>query len=193
VWHAFRNLRVAPFTTATTTTTTTSTITNLQSPPRADKSISARAAGGVGAGGRESELPLDQVVREFKRYISGGELVRDRKHRFKSYTNCFVGSEAVRELVSRGKGPAEEVVAKGQRLLEAGYIAHITRERPFRNDNTLYRFVDLEHPNTPPPPSLLRSPSAMAKSGGDSANAANEAEVLDVNTRKMLAMGLVRG
>lgn len=71
------------------------------------------------------ELPFSELVQRFRAAVD----VRDRKYRFVTYKQCFVGSHAVQALVAgavaRNK---QDAVRLGQILLDAGVIEHCLRE-----------------------------------------------------------------
>lgn len=72
--------------------------------------------------------------------------VKDRKHRLKTYEQCFLGTDAVRHLVSVGAAEDEEgAVAIGQRMLENGLLHHVVREHDFKNEPLFYRFREAEN------------------------------------------------
>ena len=71
---------------------------------------------------------------------SGGGLdVRDRIHRLRSYSQCFVGREAVDWLVRHQRVGREEAVRLGQRLAALGLIRHVLDEHDFKDADLFYR------------------------------------------------------
>lgn len=69
--------------------------------------------------------------------------IRDRKWRFSTYENCFVGSQAVESMVNEGLVENEAAaLALGNRLLDDGLIAHVKDEKEFVNGVQFYVFRD---------------------------------------------------
>lgn len=72
---------------------------------------------------------------------------RDRRHGLNMFESCFVGSEAVEQLIARGIA-ADVVSAEqiGNLLLNAGIFNHVQRAHAFKNDYLFYRFAaDEDH------------------------------------------------
>ena len=68
--------------------------------------------------------------------------IKDRKYHFKTYHQCFIGSEAVATLVDVNMAEnREEAIARLKDLFEADLIRHVTREHPFEDKNLFYRFT----------------------------------------------------
>ncbi len=84
------------------------------------------------------EAELQAIARRL--FGTGGVDTKTRRHRFSSYPNCFVGSEAVTWLVRRQNCTRVSAAQLGQALLDRSYIRHITGERPFEDDYALYQF-----------------------------------------------------
>ncbi len=63
----------------------------------------------------------------------------DRRWRLKSYPSCFVGIDAVSQMARKLGTDRAAATAFGQRLLERGYIYHVTGDQPFRDGNFYYR------------------------------------------------------
>jgi pyruvate/2-oxoglutarate dehydrogenase complex dihydrolipoamide dehydrogenase (E3) component len=77
--------------------------------------------------------------------------IRDRKYGFpsKTYPKCFVGREAVAQLVEEGIASDEEdAVRIGNMLLNAGVIHHVLDAHAFKNENLFYRFLSDEDHGT---------------------------------------------
>lgn len=72
-------------------------------------------------------------------HSSGGLDVRDRIHRLRSYSQCFVGREAVDWLVRHQRVGREEAVRLGQRLAALGLIRHVVDEHDFQDADLFYR------------------------------------------------------
>ena len=75
--------------------------------------------------------------------------IRDRKYGLsgKTYAKCFVGQEAVKELIGQGIASGEEdAVRIGNMLVQGGIFHHVLDEHPFKNEYLFYRFAaDEDH------------------------------------------------
>ncbi|NJN20130.1 MAG: hypothetical protein HC812_01620 [Leptolyngbya sp. RL_3_1] len=69
-----------------------------------------------------------------------GVAIKNRQFRLKTYSNCFVGSEAVDWLVAYLRVSREEAVRVGQRLMSENWIDHVAKEPAFKDDFFFYRF-----------------------------------------------------
>ncbi|WP_020586265.1 FAD-containing oxidoreductase [Desulfobacter curvatus] len=91
----------------------------------------------------------DKSLDDLTARIKGLFDVRDRTYGFPSkiYPKCFVGSEAVAQLVEAGIAlDAENAVHIGNMLLDAGVFHHVLDEHSFKNEKLFYRFVaDEDH------------------------------------------------
>ncbi len=86
--------------------------------------------------------------------------IRDRKYGFPSkiYPKCFVGSEAVTQLVQEGIASDEDdAVRIGNMMLNAGMFHHVLDAHPFKNEELFYRFVSDEDHGT-----VARKPDGSA-------------------------------
>jgi len=91
--------------------------------------------------------------------------IRDRKYGFpsKTYPKCFVGSEAVAQLVKEGIAVDEEDAARiGNMMLNAGVIHHVLDAHEFKNETLFYRFLSDEDHGT-----VARKPDGSAVSWAD--------------------------
>ncbi|MDJ0811676.1 MAG: FAD-containing oxidoreductase [Desulfobacterales bacterium] len=91
--------------------------------------------------------------------------VQDRTYGFpsKTYPKCFVGSEAVAQLVEEGIArDAEDAVRIGNMLLDAGVFHHVLDEHAFKNEKLFYRFISDEDHGT-----VARKPDGSAVSWAD--------------------------
>ena len=73
--------------------------------------------------------------------------IRDRKYGFpsKTYPQCFVGREAVAQLVEEGiANDDEDAVHIGNMMLNAGVFHHVLDAHPFKNEELFYRFLSDE-------------------------------------------------
>lgn len=79
--------------------------------------------------------------------------LRDRQYGFpaKTYASCFVGSEAVAQMIAKGLAADEDdAVRLGNVLLQAGIFHHVQRAHSFKNDYLFYRFAsDEDHGRLP--------------------------------------------
>lgn len=82
---------------------------------------------------------LDAIAKDFKQNVK----IEDRKYHFKTYNDCFVGSEAVDYLVQSGAAPTREDAVEVGRALQSTYLfQHVTRDHQFADDYLFYRFPD---------------------------------------------------
>ncbi|MDJ0804630.1 MAG: FAD-containing oxidoreductase [Desulfobacterales bacterium] len=91
--------------------------------------------------------------------------VQDRTYGFpsKTYPKCFVGNEAVAQLVAEGIArDAEDAVRIGNMLLDAGVFHHVLDEHAFKNEKLFYRFISDEDHGT-----VARKPDGSAVSWAD--------------------------
>jgi pyruvate/2-oxoglutarate dehydrogenase complex dihydrolipoamide dehydrogenase (E3) component len=88
---------------------------------------------------------LEVLTERVKRILD----IRDRKYGIppKTYSNCFVGSEAVAKMVSEGiAGDEEDAVRIGNMMLAAGVFHHVLDAHLFENKVLFYRFAtDEDH------------------------------------------------
>lgn len=93
----------------------------------------------------------DQGLKSLTQRIQQIFDIQDRTYGFpaKTYPKCFVGSEAVAELVKEGIAFDEgNAVNIGNMLLDAGVFHHVLDEHAFKNEKLFYRFiVDEDHGN----------------------------------------------
>jgi Domain found in Dishevelled, Egl-10, and Pleckstrin (DEP) len=71
---------------------------------------------------------------------SGKVVSKDRRYRFKTYPNCFLGNEATAWIaghLSISEAQAEDV---GKLLMGLGCLYHVVKDQPFVNDAFFYRF-----------------------------------------------------
>ena len=91
--------------------------------------------------------------------------IQDRTYGFpsKTYPKCFVGSEAVAQLVKEGIAlDAEDAVRIGNMLLDAGVFHHVLDEHAFKNEKLFYRFISDEDHG-----SVARKPDGSTVSWAD--------------------------
>ena len=70
-----------------------------------------------------------------------GVTISDRSHLGKLYPRCWVGSQAVDELVSRHALQRHEAWLLLHRLMQFGLIEHVTSSRPVIDGHFFYRFT----------------------------------------------------
>ncbi|CAM9862850.1 unnamed protein product [Scytosiphon promiscuus] len=69
--------------------------------------------------------------------------IRDRMYRCKRYRSCFVGSHAVRWMISSGlASDMAEAEALGDLLIDHGIFYHVARRHMFENAWLFYQFVE---------------------------------------------------
>jgi pyruvate/2-oxoglutarate dehydrogenase complex dihydrolipoamide dehydrogenase (E3) component len=77
----------------------------------------------------------------------------DRQYGFpaKTYVSCFVGSEAVAQMIAKGLAADEDdAVRLGNVMLRAGIFHHVQRAHAFKNEFLFYRFAsDEDHGGLP--------------------------------------------
>ncbi len=92
---------------------------------------------------------LQELGGRFRKIVE----LSDRKYGFpkKTYSNCFVGNEAVQALIKNGLAADEEdAVRIGNVLLEGGVFHHVQRAHGFKNEYLFYRFAaDEDHGAVP--------------------------------------------
>jgi hypothetical protein len=85
---------------------------------------------------------------------AGGLDIRTRTYHAISYTDCFVGKDAVDWLSHHLYISRDEALRVGQALLDLGHIYHVTHEQPFQDGHFFYRVrantaklnaLDLQH------------------------------------------------
>lgn len=88
---------------------------------------------------------LQEISNTFKAMVDIG----DRKYGFppKTYTDCFVGEEAVQKLIGSGMAADEmDAVHLGNLMLQNGVFHHVQRAHTFKNEFLFYRFAtDEDH------------------------------------------------
>ncbi|KAK7353121.1 hypothetical protein VNO80_18560 [Phaseolus coccineus] len=78
------------------------------------------------------------VVRKMKESIA----VKDRLHKVRRFTNCFLGSEAIDFLSEDQYLERPEAVEFARKLADKHFFRHVTDENIFEDGNHLYRFLD---------------------------------------------------
>ena len=90
---------------------------------------------------RVARVPQRWDVEDFYSLIRrpSGFRVADRPYLGNSYSDCFVGSEAVAWMLDHGYS-VNEALSMGQRLLDLSLVHHVVNEHPFKNEELYYRF-----------------------------------------------------
>ncbi|KAK6645654.1 hypothetical protein RUM43_001934 [Polyplax serrata] len=95
----------------------------------------------------QNSASLRNLYEEIIRPPDGIQL-QSHRYRFRSFSNCFFGSELVDWLIAQNKsGTRIQGVAIGQALLEAGYLESVG-DTTFVDGLSLYRPVSLLTPNS---------------------------------------------
>lgn len=81
---------------------------------------------------------LAVIVKKMKQSIA----LKDRFHKLRRFTNCFLGSEAVDFLSEDQYLEREEAVEFGRKLAISLFFQHVLDENVFEDGNHLYRFLD---------------------------------------------------
>lgn len=91
----------------------------------------------------ESDVNCDVLAADLRANVD----IEDRRYKLKTYSDCFIGSEAVDWLVESGRAhDRPQAVAMGNLLVEAGYLHHVLRDHEFADEHLFYRFTsDEEH------------------------------------------------
>eukprot|EP01084_Bolivina_argentea_P200682 343140_1 len=83
-----------------------------------------------------------QFVNELKTKCKKGFDIKDRKYRFKMYSQCFIGEDAVTWMIKNKIAQSRnEAVEMGQLLMNNNIIQHVTQSHQFRDDKKFYEFV----------------------------------------------------
>ena len=77
-----------------------------------------------------------------KPVAEGGVEIKDRKHHFKTYKQCFLGNEFVKWLISKNYAKsAEEATNIGVQCVEQLLLIHVVRDHTFKNEGLFYKFL----------------------------------------------------
>ncbi|KAI4305830.1 hypothetical protein L6164_029172 [Bauhinia variegata] len=90
----------------------------------------------VSGSGAQDEMAL--IVRKMKESI----VVKDRFHKFRRFTKCFVASEAVDFLSEDQYLERQDAVEFARKLAKNLFFQHILEENLFEDGNYLYSFLD---------------------------------------------------
>ncbi len=86
---------------------------------------------------------LDELRKSVRKIVD----IRDRQYGFpaKTYRSCFIGSEAVAQMIAQGLAADEDdAVRLGNVMLHAGIFHHVQRAHAFKNEYLFYRFASDE-------------------------------------------------
>lgn len=84
---------------------------------------------------------LQSIAEDLRKNIE----VKDRTYRFKTYSQCFVGSDAVQYLLSKNYAEnVDDAISVGEGLLQLGIFHHVTKDHGFKNEELFYRFAEDE-------------------------------------------------
>lgn len=73
-------------------------------------------------------------------------VVQDRTYRFRTYPQCFVGSEAVDVLMKLFDFKnRQEAVKLGRKFMDRGLFFHVVFEHTFKDGYYFYRFNDIQY------------------------------------------------
>jgi len=79
------------------------------------------------------------IVRLMKKHIS----LSDRSYLYRRFDNCFIGEEAITKMVNaRIARTRMEATILGNRVMNAGYIRHVTDHHIFKDGHFFYEFID---------------------------------------------------
>jgi hypothetical protein len=86
-----------------------------------------------------SQAKLDRLIIEMRDRVFGLD-IKDRWYNLKVYPRCFIGSDAVKWLMTNQKLTREEAIRAGQILIERRIIHHVLDEHQFEDSHLFYRF-----------------------------------------------------
>ncbi|NEQ38659.1 MAG: mechanosensitive ion channel [Okeania sp. SIO3I5] len=89
------------------------------------------------------DIDIDTLIEEMR--SPNGVSIKDRQHRWETYSKCFVGSEAVKWLMETKKLSLNQAIALGQLLIDRGLIHHVVDRHGFKNGYLFYRFYQDEN------------------------------------------------
>ena len=88
-------------------------------------------------------IDIDTLIEQMR--SPNGVSIKDRQHRWDTYSKCFVGSEAVKWLMETKKLNLNQAIALGQLLIDRGLIHHVVDRHGFKNEYLFYRFYEDEN------------------------------------------------
>ena len=111
---------------------------------------------------------------EIARLVQSNVEIRDRTYKFKTYRDCFVGSEAVDFLVENGLAADRgEAVQIGQCVLsDVGAFRHVTGEHTFMDEYMFYHVIEPQEVFRRVSP--MEADVASGAGGGDGSTATHQ-------------------
>lgn len=92
-------------------------------------------------------IPDFERVYNTMRDPTQGLKLADRRWTLSTYSKCFVGNEAVQWMVDNLAIDRPTAVSRGQRLMNAGIVQHVTQSEPFCDEYYFYRFQEDDDTN----------------------------------------------
>ena len=86
------------------------------------------------------DVSEDAFHYNLKQDMRASELVGDRRYGWRSYKNCFVGSETVSWIAHTRHCSYEEAEQIGQAMLDKGLFRPLQGDMKFENNFVFYRF-----------------------------------------------------
>jgi len=85
------------------------------------------------------EQLLYEIYAKFKSIVD----IRDRRYHLKKYKQCFIGEDAVRQMVTHGLVASDsQALTLGNIFMEEGLLSHVCEEHAFENNHIFYKFND---------------------------------------------------
>ncbi|ETO10409.1 hypothetical protein RFI_26966 [Reticulomyxa filosa] len=83
---------------------------------------------------------LEDIALQIAKHVE----IKDRTYHFKTYKQCFLGTDVVRFFVSSGLVKnAKEAVDLGNMLVKEKYIKHVVDEHDFKNEKLFYEYTEI--------------------------------------------------
>lgn len=85
------------------------------------------------------EQLLYEVYAKFRSIVE----VKDRRYHLKKYKQCFIGEEAVHQMLMFAMVSSEsQALTLGNVMMEEGLLSHVCEEHAFENNHIFYKFND---------------------------------------------------
>ncbi len=81
---------------------------------------------------------LEEIVNKIRG--NNGVEIKDRRHRLKLYSKCFIGSDLVDWMMKDLSISLEQAIKIGQQLIDKKIIHHVHDQHDFENKYLFYRF-----------------------------------------------------